>query len=112
MRSSGRADSRRKIVSLNPRLREHDAAEIDRTLRHELARVTLSGHEGIITCAAYSRDGKLVVTGSLDGTARLWDTTTWKLKHVIKGHSKGVRDVAVSPDGSTSSASTTCACTI
>ena len=35
--AAGRADSRRKIVSLNPRLREHDAAEIDRTLRHELA---------------------------------------------------------------------------
>ena len=35
--AAGRADLRRKIVSLNPRLREHDAAEIDRTLRHELA---------------------------------------------------------------------------
>jgi predicted SprT family Zn-dependent metalloprotease len=35
--AAGRADSRRKIVSLNPRLREQDAAEIDRTLRHELA---------------------------------------------------------------------------
>jgi predicted SprT family Zn-dependent metalloprotease len=35
--AAGRADSRRKLVSLNPRLREHDAAEIDRTLRHELA---------------------------------------------------------------------------
>ena len=35
--AAGRADYRRKLVSLNPRLREHDAAEIDRTLRHELA---------------------------------------------------------------------------
>ena len=35
--AAGRADSRRKLVSLNPRLRGHDAAEIDRTLRHELA---------------------------------------------------------------------------
>ena len=35
--AAGRADFRRKLVSLNPRLREHDAAEIDRTLRHELA---------------------------------------------------------------------------
>lgn len=35
--AAGRADSRRKLVSLNPRLREHDAMEIDRTLRHELA---------------------------------------------------------------------------
>ena len=35
--AAGRADSRRHLISLNPRLREHDAAEIDRTLRHELA---------------------------------------------------------------------------
>jgi predicted SprT family Zn-dependent metalloprotease len=35
--AAGRADYRRKLVSLNPRLREHDAPEIDRTLRHELA---------------------------------------------------------------------------
>jgi len=35
--AAGRADFRRTLVSLNPRLREHDDAEIDRTLRHELA---------------------------------------------------------------------------
>ena len=34
--AAGRAHFRRKLVSLNPRLREHPA-EIDRTLRHELA---------------------------------------------------------------------------
>jgi SprT protein len=35
--AAGRADSRRNLISLNPRLRDHDAAEVDRTLRHELA---------------------------------------------------------------------------
>jgi SprT protein len=35
--AAGRADFRRKLVSLNPRLREHDAAEVERTLRHEVA---------------------------------------------------------------------------
>jgi predicted SprT family Zn-dependent metalloprotease len=35
--AAGHADSRRHLVSLNPRLRDHGAAEIDRTLRHELA---------------------------------------------------------------------------
>lgn len=34
---AGRADSRTKLISLNPRLLEHGPAEIDRTLRHELA---------------------------------------------------------------------------
>ena len=37
MRSAaGRADSRRKLISLNPPLKDH-GDEIDRTLRHELA---------------------------------------------------------------------------
>jgi predicted SprT family Zn-dependent metalloprotease len=34
---AGRADYRAKLISLNSRLRGHGTAEIDRTLRHELA---------------------------------------------------------------------------
>ena len=36
--AAGRADYRLKLISLNPRLVEH-GAEIDRTLRHELAHI-------------------------------------------------------------------------
>jgi predicted SprT family Zn-dependent metalloprotease len=36
--AAGRADHRQKLISLNPRLVEHPA-EIDRTLRHELAHI-------------------------------------------------------------------------
>ncbi len=36
--TAGRADYRRKLISLNPRLLEHPL-EIDRTLRHELAHI-------------------------------------------------------------------------
>ena len=36
--AAGRADYRHKLISLNPRLVEHPA-EIDRTLRHELAHI-------------------------------------------------------------------------
>ena len=35
--AAGRAHYHRRLVSLNPRLQEHGPAEIDRTLRHELA---------------------------------------------------------------------------
>jgi SprT protein len=34
---AGRADYRAKLISLNPRLQEYGAAEIERTFRHELA---------------------------------------------------------------------------
>jgi predicted SprT family Zn-dependent metalloprotease len=36
--AAGRADYRQKLISLNPRLVEHPA-EVDRTLRHELAHI-------------------------------------------------------------------------
>jgi SprT protein len=35
--AAGRADYRARLISLNPRLREHPEEEIDRTLRHEIA---------------------------------------------------------------------------
>jgi SprT protein len=37
--AAGRADYRERLISLNPRLREHGEEEIERTLRHELAHV-------------------------------------------------------------------------
>jgi SprT protein len=47
MRSAaGRADSKRALVSLNPRLREHGAAEIEQTLRHELAHLLAQTRAG------------------------------------------------------------------
>ena len=44
--AAGRADYRRNRVSLNPRLRENGAAEIDRTLRHELAHLLAHARAG------------------------------------------------------------------
>jgi SprT protein len=44
--AAGRADFRRNLVSLNPRLREHEAAEIERTLRHELAHLLAQDRAG------------------------------------------------------------------
>lgn len=44
--AAGRADYRRKLVSLNPRLRQHGADEIDRTLRHELAHLLAQARAG------------------------------------------------------------------
>jgi len=36
----------------------------------------LKGHTGGITCVAFSPDGKTIITGSYDGTVRLWDAET------------------------------------
>jgi predicted SprT family Zn-dependent metalloprotease len=43
---AGRADWRRKLISLNQRLHEHGAAEIEQTLRHELAHLLAQARSG------------------------------------------------------------------
>jgi hypothetical protein len=47
----------------------------------------------------FSPDGKLVVTASSDGTARLWDAQTGEELRVLLGHSDLVVDAAFSSDG-------------
>ena len=44
--AAGRADCRGKLVLLNPRLAAHGEAEIDRTLRHELAHLLAHARAG------------------------------------------------------------------
>jgi WD40 repeat protein len=46
-----------------------------------------------------SNDGKLVLTGSDDGTAILWDAASGQLLRTFSGHSNSVRSVAMSADG-------------
>ncbi|MFH1047143.1 MAG: hypothetical protein V1738_02470, partial [Patescibacteria group bacterium] len=46
-----------------------------------------------------SPDGRYVLTGSDDGTARLWDAGTGEFVREFTGHSGYVLSVAFSPDG-------------
>ena len=50
--------------------------------------------------AAFSPDGKRIVTASSDKTARLWDAETGKqIGEPLKGHTASVSSAAFSPDG-------------
>lgn len=59
----------------------------------------LDGHEGPVTCAAFSPDGERCVTGSFDKTIRVWDTATGGLLHTFRGHLGEIKSVAWSPKG-------------
>ncbi|KAH6922842.1 hypothetical protein HPB50_019844 [Hyalomma asiaticum] len=57
---------------------------------------TFLGHEGKVTCLATSMDGQLLVSGSEDTTARVWDVTSKQCIHVL--HHKGaVTNILVVP---------------
>jgi WD40 repeat protein/mono/diheme cytochrome c family protein len=61
--------------------------------------VTYSGHTDSVTAAAFSADGKRVLSGGDDRTLRLWEADSAKDIQVCRGCEGGVRGVAFSPDG-------------
>ncbi|CAK0903482.1 unnamed protein product [Prorocentrum cordatum] len=67
-------------------------------------------HSHLVLGVALSPDGERVLTGSLDGLARVWhaggvadgigrDGTAWELIAVLKAHSDAIWSVAWAPDG-------------
>jgi dipeptidyl aminopeptidase/acylaminoacyl peptidase len=60
--------------------------------------VTLQ-HQGPVRSVAFSPDGKRIVTGSFDGTARVWDVGNGQQLFPLTGHSDAIRSVAFFPDG-------------
>jgi WD40 repeat protein len=57
------------------------------------------GHADPVTSVAFSPDGRLVLTGSEDRTAKLWDIETGEELRTFAGHTKEITSVAFSPDG-------------
>jgi WD40 repeat protein len=58
-------------------------------------------HRGGVEAVAFSPDGKTVLTGSDDKTARLWETGTGKPLGPSLQHEATVFRVAFNPDGKT-----------
>jgi WD40 repeat protein len=56
-------------------------------------------HPQSTTALAFSPDGKLLATASLDGTVRLWEVGSWGEVGILRGHLQGIRAMAFSIDG-------------
>ncbi len=64
--------------------------------------MTLHGHNDKVVPVAFSPDGKRIVSGSHDGTAKLWDATTgFELMTLVIDSSAGLQSVMFSPNGKT-----------
>jgi WD40 repeat protein/transcriptional regulator with XRE-family HTH domain len=57
------------------------------------------GHTADVWGVDFSPDGKYLVTGSDDRTARLWDVATGETIRIFSGQSGGIDGVEFSPDG-------------
>ena len=83
----------------SPAARSATAINVFQEVRAADARVVLSGHGGTVMSAAFSPDGRRIVTASHDQTARIWDAATAQVLAVLSGHDDFVTSAAFSPDG-------------
>ena len=60
---------------------------------------TLAGHAGTITCVAVHPTFTVAVSGSEDGTIKVWDHESGEYSKTLKGHTNTVRSVTFTPTG-------------
>jgi eukaryotic-like serine/threonine-protein kinase len=61
--------------------------------------IVLKGHENSTIGLEFSPDGRRLVSGSLDQTARIWDAATGSCLAVVRGHRAKVFGVCFASDG-------------
>lgn len=59
------------------------------------------GHENRISSVSFSPDGKVIASGSRDGSVRIWDVDSGKPIGTLRGHMSWVDRVAFTADGKT-----------
>ena len=59
----------------------------------------LKGHGRAVGKVAFSRDGKLLATGSTDNTIKIWDFASQRELLTLSGHTANIESLDFSPDG-------------
>ncbi|MGH9361516.1 MAG: WD40 repeat domain-containing protein, partial [Thermoanaerobaculia bacterium] len=77
----------------------YSEARLRQTHARRLSEAVLRDHEDSVTSAAFSPDGRRIVTTSRDNTARVWAVDGSGEPVVLRGHEGDVESAAFSPDG-------------
>ena len=66
----------------------------------EAFELELGGHSKGILSTCFAKDNRTLLSGSADGTIRVWDSQTGELQAQLEDHQGPVTCVRLSPDGS------------
>lgn len=77
------------------------AALATNSAQNEITTVHLMGHTSEAISVAFSPDSQKLVSGSQDGTVRVWEVASGKTLAVLGGPTGDVNGLAFSPDGKT-----------
>ena len=83
----------------NVRLWDVQTGELLRTLEKRAVFEDFEGRD--VNSVVFSPDGKIIASGSGNGTIRLWNANTGEFIRYLVGHRKSVNSVAFSPNGKT-----------
>ncbi len=59
----------------------------------------LEKHRGLVRSVDFAPDGRILASGSVDKTIRLWEARTGRQLHSLEGHKNAILSVVFSPDG-------------
>ncbi len=82
----------------NPHNHAIDLIDVKTRLSMFKTQLVLKGHTGGILSSAFNLDQTLIVTGSMDTSAKIWDRKTGTNLLTLKGHSSPIRQVLFSRD--------------